>query len=84
MIIDFKHSGMYFIAEVNYTPGYSGSPSYGHPDNAFPGEDSDLEFETLECDGKDASFLLDSDLEDGIFVAALNAADKQFNEKDEP
>jgi hypothetical protein len=49
----------------------------GHPDDWQEGEEAEVKIESLECGGKDALFLLDSDLVDEIETAAYNAAKRK-------
>jgi len=73
MKISFKAIGLSFEAEVTYTPITPGKFT-GPPEDCYPDEGGDVEFETLECEGNDALFLLDSRVADDIYEAAMEAA----------
>lgn len=76
MNITFKVKGIELDAEVSITP-YIPAYTVGHPDNWAPAEGGDIEFDSLTCDGKDASFLLKSSFRDELEMAALDTAEAQ-------
>lgn len=84
MKIKFKAIGLIFDADVDYTPP-TPATYWGPGDHWEPGDPGEIEFLSLTCDGKDASFLIDStaiyDIEDGAWggiVAARRKQDDQF------
>lgn len=76
MKIEFCVKGLSLSAEVAVEP-YVPAKTWGRPENCHPAEGGEIEFETLECNGKDAMFLLQSNFRDEIEMAALDVADKQ-------
>ena len=72
MHIEFSAIGLTLTAEVDYEPFQRGVYS-GPPENCYPDEGGYAEITKLECAGKDALFLLDSDHADDINEAAYQA-----------
>lgn len=75
MIVEFSAIGLEFEAIVDYYPGCE-ARMFCHPDNRTPAEPPEIEFKSLECDGKDASFLLDSQFADLLESAAMISIQK--------
>lgn len=75
MKIVFSAAGLSFEAQITYTPGDEGC-IYGPPEQCYEPEPCEIEFESLKCGDVDALFLLDSTLEDEIYEAAAEAAEK--------
>ncbi len=73
MNIQFRAIGLTFEAEVIYEPVIPGRYS-GPPEDCYPDEGGTVEFESLTCDGHDATFLLDSSVAEDIIEAAQEAA----------
>lgn len=80
MDITFSCVGLKFRADVDFQPS---RPAYmaGHPDTWEAPDDGDLEFLELECGGKDAEFLLDSDLAERLYLAASEAAEETYRDR---
>lgn len=79
MLIEFCAIGLVFTADVNYTPGEKPILT-GAWENAYEGSDSDVEFNTLLCNGTDALFLMDSMVSEKITDAALEVCeDRQID-----
>ena len=74
MNVTFSHIGLDFAAEVDYEP-YIPAQLYGLPENCAPAEGGTVEITDLTCGGKDAMFLMGSDLADDITGAAYDAAE---------
>ena len=77
MKIRFKAIGLTFEADVLYTL----------PTRATirePGDSGEIEFLSLTCDGKDATFLVDSpvfyDVEEGAWMGIMEARRREDNE----
>lgn len=73
MNIAFNCAGLVFDANINYMPGCPARMG-GRPEDCYPEEDAELEFESLSCEGQDAMFLLESKLYDELNEAAYEAA----------
>jgi hypothetical protein len=70
--LKFTALGLVFESTIIYTPAEEAVTS-GPADNWYEGAPADIEFVDLSVDGKDASFLLDTQDMD-VYVAILNAA----------
>lgn len=75
MHITFNAVGLNFDAEISYTSATPGRYS-GPPENCYPDDPAELDFISLECNGKDALFLRDSDCFENIEIAAYEAAEQ--------
>ena len=72
MNVTFLHIGLKFTAEADFEPLVPARIS-GAPESCYPAEGGSAEITALTVDGKDASFLLDSDLADDLSDAAYEA-----------
>jgi hypothetical protein len=73
MNVTFKAIGLTFEAEIKAVL-FDLSRTHGQPDNREEPDSLDVVFDSLTCNGKDALFLLDSDLLSKIEDAAHSAA----------
>lgn len=80
MHITFNVIGLTFDAEVSYTPATPGRYS-GPPEDCYPDDPAELDFISLECNGKDALFLRDADCFENIEIAAYEAAEQQIEDE---
>lgn len=83
MNISFNALGLSFDANIRYQPGRP-AKLYGLPEHCYPEEYPEIEIEHLEVDGKDASFLLDSNQAELIEREAIIAASecrKEYKEE---
>lgn len=83
MKIRFQAIGLWFDAEVTYTPGDPGFIG-GPPERCYPPESAELEFESLKCGESDALFLLESQVQSAICEAAEAAAEFETARLAEP
>lgn len=87
MQVTFDHIGLTFEAEVDYEP-YVAAQLYGPPENCSPEEGGTAEITALTCDGKDALFLVQSEIGEDLNSAAYDAcvtsveSDRQQAEED--
>ena len=72
MEVSFTYIGLEFQATVDYEPLVP-AQLYGPPENCYPAEGGYAEITELSCDGKDASFLLRSNLSEELSEAAYEA-----------
>ena len=80
MNISFQAIGLTFDAEVSYTPATPGRYS-GPPEDCYPDDPAELDFISLECNGKDALFLRDADCFKNIEIAAYEAAEQYLEDQ---
>lgn len=73
MNITFRAIGLSFEADVSYRAGCKGR-TWGRPEDCYEAEPDEIEFESLVCEDRDASFLLDSSVSDELYDAAMEAA----------
>ena len=79
--ITFDAIGLEFYARVQYLPELQAVLS-GPPEDCYPGEDSECGIIALYCDDQPCDFLLKSDMQYAIEVAAHEAADELWLERD--
>jgi hypothetical protein len=77
MKIDFDACGLRFRADVHFDPGVPAFIS-GRPEDCHEGEPPEVDFRSLTCGGRDAMFLLDCDLTEEIYDAAILAAESAY------
>ena len=77
MNISFSFIGLTFVAEIDFEPLVPARIS-GPPEDCYPAEGGYATICTLKCDASDASFLLESDLEDALNDAAYAACVAQL------
>lgn len=82
MFISFIAGGLEFAANVRFVP-YVPARTMGRPEDCYPAEGGELEFDALEVDGKDALFLLASHWSDFINEAAYEAAEEYAKEMED-
>jgi hypothetical protein len=73
MFVEFNAVGLKLSAIAHIKPEVQARLT-GHPDDWEEGEPAEITIESLMCGGKDALFLLDSDMAGEIEDAAYNAA----------
>lgn len=78
----FSLLGLNFEAEVDVTP-YQPAYTTGRPEDCFPEEGGEIDVISLICDGHNAMFLLDSDLEDDIMAAIEKALEDEYADNDQ-
>ena len=72
MNVTFDHLGLTFTAAVDYEP-YVPARISGPPEDCYPEEGGGATVTELACNGKDASFLLASDIAEDLNDAAYQA-----------
>jgi hypothetical protein len=83
MIVKFVAYGLTFEADADYYPIVAANIR-GLPEDCFPEEGGEIEIHSLKCDGKDATFMLESDiLSEVIFDEAAIAAEEQVQRERE-
>lgn len=82
MYINFSCGGLEMTANVRFTP-YTPARTWGPPEDCYPEEGGEIEFDALEANGKDAFFLLDSDWAPNINEAAYEAAEEYMKEMED-
>lgn len=80
--ITFQAIGLEFYARVKYIPALPGHLS-GPPEDCYPAEDSECEILGLYCEDQPCDFLLRSSVQYDIEVAAHEAADELYANRDE-
>ena len=82
MKITFNLYGLTFVAEADYERLVPARIS-GPPENCYPAEGGCAEITELTVHGADASFLLESDLAEGLNDAAYEACVEQVERDQE-
>ena len=77
--IDVLALGLTLDASIEFTPGVPAT-TWGAPERWHEGEAAHVEIVTLQCEGNNAYFLLDSKFEDTIRELLLDKAQDAYDQ----